>query len=59
MLRAGLATGDMREMIGQLPRIVAAVLFSRVWIPLGNTGRARVGALRPMPVPDDLRDLVS
>jgi len=37
----------------------AAVLSSRVWVPLGNTGRARVNALTPMGVPPDLRDLVS
>ena len=39
-------------------RMVAALLSSRVWVPLGNTGRARVSAFRPMPVPPDLRHLV-
>lgn len=59
MLRAGLSRGDCREVVGQVPRMIASVLFSRIWIPVGNTGRARVNALKPMPVPDDLRDLVS
>jgi len=27
-------------------------------VPRGNRGCARVGALRPMPVPEDLRHLV-
>ncbi len=58
MLVAGLRRGDMREVIGQLPRIVAAILFSRLWVPRGNSGRSRVSALQPMPVPDDLRHLV-
>ncbi|MGP1677945.1 MAG: DUF3703 domain-containing protein [Burkholderiales bacterium] len=59
MLRAGLNQGDYREVAGQVPRIIASVLFSRIWIPIGNTGRARVNALKPMPVPNDLRNLVS
>lgn len=58
MLAAGLRRGDLREAAGQLPRIVASILFSRLWVPRGNTGRARVSAFKPMPVPDDLRHLV-
>jgi hypothetical protein len=59
MLSAGFAQHDVREVIGQMQRLVAALLFSRIWIPLGNTGRARVSATAPMPVPDDLRFLIS
>lgn len=55
MLRLGLTVGAWREVVGQSTRIVAAALFSRIWVPIGNTGRANVSALRPMPVPDELR----
>jgi hypothetical protein len=58
MLVAGLRRGDIREVVGQVPRMVAAVLFSRLWVPRGNSGRARVSAFEPMPVPDELRHLV-
>ena len=58
MLVAGLRRGDWREAAGQLPRMVASILFSRVWVPRGNSGRARVSAFKPMPVPADLRHLV-
>jgi hypothetical protein len=58
MLVAGLRCGDMREVVGQLPRIVASLLFSRLWVPRGNNGRARVSAFKPIPVPGDLRHLV-
>lgn len=58
MLVAGVKRGDLREVAGQVPRIVASILFSRLWVPRGNSGRARVSALKPMPVPDDLRHLV-
>jgi uncharacterized protein HemY len=59
MLVAGLRRRDWREAVGQVPRMLAAVLFSRLWVPRGNTGRARVSAFKPMPVPDDLHDLIS
>ena len=58
MLRAGSNQHDYREVAGQVSRIIASVLLSRIWIPIGNTGRARVSALIPMPLPNDLRDLV-
>jgi Protein of unknown function (DUF3703) len=58
MLTAGLRRGDLREAVGQVPRIVASILFSRLWVPRGNSGRARVSAFKPMPVPADLQHLV-
>ena len=58
MLRLGVSAGAWREVIGQSTRIVAAAVFSRIWVPIGNTGRAHVSALKPMPVPDDLRHLL-
>lgn len=59
MLVAGWRRGDWREVVGQVPRMLASMLFSRLWVPRGNTGRARVSAFKPMPVPEDLRDLVA
>ena len=55
MLSAGIAKRDWREVAGQVGRMVAALLFSRIWVPLGNTGRANVSAFAPMQLPDDLR----
>ena len=57
MFRAGLEQGDFREVLGQLPRMLASLAFSRIWVPLGNTGRSRVPAMKPMPIPEDLRHL--
>jgi hypothetical protein len=37
---------------------LAAALFSRLWVPVGNTGGANVSAFRPMPVPEDLQRLL-
>lgn len=58
MLRVGWRRRDHREVLGQLSRIVAAALFSRIWIPEGNTGGAYVSALKPMPIPDDLKRIL-
>ena len=59
MLVAGLHRRDAREAVGQLPRMLASLLFSRIWVPVGNTGRARVSAFQPMPVPEDLRRFIA
>ena len=47
---------DVRELLGQLPRLVLAAPGS--WMgraPLGNTGGADVGIFTPLPIPTDLR----
>lgn len=58
MLKHGIVTRNPREIAGQSVRIIAAALFSRIWVPMGNTGGANVGAMRSMPIPDDLRQLL-
>jgi len=54
MLAIGWRRRDAREILGQLSRTLAAACFSRIWVPLGNTGGANVSALKPMPLPPDL-----
>ncbi|MBD9485325.1 DUF3703 domain-containing protein [Pseudomonas sp. PDM14] len=58
MLQVGWRCRDWREVLGQAPRMLAALLFSRLWVPLGNTGRARVSAFRPMPISAELQRLL-
>jgi len=58
MLAIGWQRRDGREVFGQFARIVAAALFSRIWVPVGNTGGANVSATRPMPVPEDLESIL-
>ena len=58
MLRIGWARRDSREVTGQLLRILAAAIFSRIWVPIGNTGGANVPAMKPMPIPADLRAIL-
>ncbi|MGH8108509.1 MAG: DUF3703 domain-containing protein [Arenimonas sp.] len=58
MLRVGYLRKDAREILGQCIRVLAALIFSRLWVPLGNTGGANVSALKPMPIPEDLKLLL-
>ncbi|MEZ5460571.1 DUF3703 domain-containing protein [Dokdonella sp.] len=55
MFRFGLRQRDLREVVGQILRIPAALTKSRIWVPVGNTGGANVNPFRSMPVADDLR----
>jgi len=59
MLKVGLKKHNFREVFGQVTRIIASILFSRVWVPIGNTGGANVNPLKPMPIPDDLKKILS
>lgn len=59
MLQVGLLRKDPREILGQCVRVVAALIFSKLWVPIGNTGGADVSALKPMPIPEDLKILLN
>jgi hypothetical protein len=60
MLRLGWRTKDRREVTGQLARIIVAGLGSLSGrYPVGNTGRASVPATQPMPMADELRELLA
>lgn len=59
MLRYAINLRDQREAGGQMLRFGLALignLFGQ--LPAGNTGRARISAFSPMPVPPDLENLV-
>lgn len=58
MLKIGWKQRDVVEITGQIPRIVGSLLFSRIWVPSGNTGGARVPPFKSMPIPEDLQILL-
>lgn len=58
MLKVGWKRRDFVEILGQLPRILGALLFSRIWVLRGNTGGARVPPFTSMPIPEDLQRLL-
>ncbi len=55
MLGFAIALRDAREIGGQLLRLALAPVGNLAGkLPIGNTGRARISAFAPMPVPPDL-----
>lgn len=60
MFGFALSLGDWREAAGQLFRLALVPLGSLTGrLPVGNTGRARISAFQPMPMPPDLAALIS
>lgn len=60
MLKFGLMEKNIKEVFGQIIRLIVGGWKSFInHVPLGNTGGANVPPLRPMPIPDDIKDLFS
>ena len=58
MLKVGWKRRDPTEIRGQVTRIIGALIFSRIWVPLGNTGGAHVHPFRSMPIPEEFQALL-
>jgi hypothetical protein len=59
MLAYGIRHRDAREIGGQLIRILVAAPGSALGrYPLGNTGGADVSAVKPMPIPAELQEVL-
>jgi hypothetical protein len=59
MLMWGMRHHNPGEVAGQVTRLIGAA--TKTWlglIPQGNTGGANVSAFKPLPIPDDLADLI-
>ncbi len=59
MLKVGWKKHDYREVLGQTTRMIASILLSRIWVPVGNTGGANVNPLKSMPIPKDLQKILN
>ncbi|MBV8960984.1 MAG: DUF3703 domain-containing protein [Actinobacteria bacterium] len=60
MLSYAIRNRDRREITGQLIRLVVAGPGSALGrYPVGNTGGASVSAVKPMPIPPDLRAVLT
>ena len=60
MLALALRTRDAREAIGQIIRILVAAPGSAAGrYPQGNSGRARVPMMAPMPIPAELAAILN
>ena len=60
MIRWGVRYRRPREIVGQLFRIIGAAALTRFGaVPQGNTGGANVSAFQPMPIAQDLADMLA
>lgn len=59
MLKFGMKIKSMPEIMGQIPRLLVGGVKSFVGvIPIGNTGGANVSPLKPMKIPEDIKQLL-
>ncbi len=60
MFRLGLRMRSFREIWGQVIRMIGAATKTPLGIyPTGNTGGSNVWFFKPMPVPDDLNQILT
>ncbi len=58
MLKFGVMERNTKEVFGQILRLIVGGWKSFInHIPLGNTGGTNVPPLRPLPIPDDIKEL--
>ena len=58
MLKIGIKRRDVKEIAGQVLRIVGSLGSVIGWVPVGNTGGANVSPFKPMPIPEDLKKIL-
>jgi hypothetical protein len=60
MLLFGIKIKDIKEIIGQIPRLLVGGIKSFVGkIPVGNTGGANVPPLKTMEIPEELKRIIA
>lgn len=55
MLVYGIKTNSNKEIIGQFFRIITSLLFTLIWVPIGNTGGSNISPIKPIPVRKELQ----
>jgi hypothetical protein len=55
MLNFGIKSRNSKEIIGQVPRIIASVLFTLIWVPKGNTGGSNISPIKQIPIRKELQ----
>ena len=60
MLLFAIKTKNLRQIIGQIPRLLMGGILSFFGkIPVGNTGGVNVPALQPMEIPEELKQIIN
>lgn len=59
MLIVGLKTNNTKEIIGQIFRIIASLLFTIIWVPTGNTGGTNISPVKSISIRKELQKYFS
>ena len=51
----GIKTKSRKEITGQIFRIIASILFTLIWVPLGNTGGTNISPIKSIPIRKELQ----
>lgn len=55
MLLHGIHSKNFKEILGQITRILASLIFTNIWVPKGNTGGANISPIKPIPIRKELQ----
>ncbi len=55
----GIKTKNSIEIIGQIFRIFASIIFTLIWVPKGNTGGTNISPIKPIPIRKELQKYFS
>lgn len=59
MFKFGIKTKKTKEIIGQIFRIIASLLFTLIWVPKGNTGGTNISPIKVIPIRKELQKYFS
>ena len=60
MLQFGIKIKSTKEVVGQIPRLLVGGVKSFVdYIPIGNTGGAKVPPVKKMEIPEDIKEILN
>ncbi|CAM1346299.1 DUF3703 domain-containing protein [Tenacibaculum crassostreae] len=55
MLIHGIKSKNVKEIFGQITRILASFIFTNIWVPKGNTGGVNISPIKPIPIRKELQ----
>jgi hypothetical protein len=55
MLLLGIKSKNIKEIIGQIVRIIASILCTFIWVTKGNTGGSNISPIKRMPIRKELK----
>jgi|TARA_B110000902_G_C14263231_1_gene570545 hypothetical protein len=55
MFFLGVKSKNSNEIIGQFAKIIASLLFTLIWIPVGNTVGTNISPIKSLPIRKELQ----